>query len=249
MWLCAFVISSAVRAAKFVVRKSWIVTGSVSSSPLLSLQALVLPCSQATPTCSSRSWSQPLVKANTCAYRALILTCCPTGWHAGACVQLQHFGESALVWGPHWLSSIHHCSPHPPLHPHKQWYVFLTSLAHLSCSLGTTLSLTLHLHSLTKSSVCLCSKSAHTLSYFYDCPFLPTYLPPFLPPSLPPSLPSLPPSPPLPPFLNSFISKCRPPSGTILFFDRTEVGLLLRPHVTHQNIQCTIACKQPYRLP
>ena len=67
-------------------------------------------------------------------------------------------------------------------------------------------------------------------------------LPPllFLPPLIPSSSSSLP---------SPFISKCRPPSGTILFFDRTEVGLLLWLHVTHQNIQCTLACKQPYRLP
>ena len=60
------------RAAKFVVRKSWIVTGSVSSSPLLSLQALVLLCSQATSTCSPPSWSQPLIKANTCTCTAVL---------------------------------------------------------------------------------------------------------------------------------------------------------------------------------
>ena len=45
------------------------------------------------------------------------------GWHACACIQLQHIRACAPVWGSLWLLALHCHTSHTALYPHKQWWV------------------------------------------------------------------------------------------------------------------------------
>ena len=115
-----------VRAAKFVSRKNWMVTASVSMYMYTSMllwkfwsiyHVYHVYSSYFLVNNHDNFFLCMLKKLHSCWFLSNI----SIGWYDNSCLQLQYPGKGSRIWSPLRFYTRHCCSPHTALHTELQW--------------------------------------------------------------------------------------------------------------------------------